>query len=341
MKFPRHAQVWLPGYLFGEWRGIPRPADGEGRLWVAMCDHYEPLGAARGDMQVAMEIVGRWRRVWPEISSRHSDDKGRAAAYTFFYPAEEYQESLVAPLAEIAHSGCGDVEVHLHHDNDTGISFLATMGSFLEVLETAHGLLRRVAGQLRFGFIHGNWALDNARSDGRWCGLNDEITLLKKLGCYADFTLPCGALEAQTRTLNVIYWSVDDPVRPRSHEYGTVVRPNHAVTGDLLIIPGPLGIRWKDRLFPRMELGELAGYDPVTPLRVRRWLELAPVIGGDVFLKLHTHGANGRNLDYLLQGGLDDLFSLLCAECNRKRWELRFATAWEMYQAVLNAGQGN
>ena len=341
MKLPRHAQLWLPGYLFGEWRSVRRPANGEGRLWVVVCDHFEPFGASRGDMQAAGEIVAYWRRQWPETSRRHADDNGRPAAYTFFYPAEEYRAELLAPLAEIAHAGLGDVEVHLHHDNDTAAGFLATMNGFLGALEKTHGLLRRDAGQLRFGFIHGNWALDNARPDGRWCGLNDEITLLKRLGCYADFTLPCGTLEAQTRTLNVVYWAVDDPARPRSHEYGTVVRPGHGAAGDLLLIPGPLGIRWTERWRPRMEMGELAGYDPVTPKRVRRWLGLAPVIGRDVFLKIHTHGAQVRNSQYLLGGGLENLFRLVRAECTRKQWELRFSTAWEVYQAVLRAGRGN
>ena len=48
-------------------------------------------------------------------------------------------------------------------------------------------------GRVVFGFIHGNWALDNSRPDGKYCGLNNEITLLRDLGCYADFTMPSGA----------------------------------------------------------------------------------------------------------------------------------------------------
>ena len=69
-------------------------------------------------------------------------------------------------------------------------SFTGRMSRFIETLAGRHGLLRRHRGKLAFGFIHGNWALDNARPDGRWCGLNNEITLLRDLGCYADFTLP-------------------------------------------------------------------------------------------------------------------------------------------------------
>ena len=34
---------------------------------------------------------------------------------------------------------------------------------------------------------------------------------------------------------------------------------------------------------PRLETGEIAGYDMPTPSRVRRWFDLAPTIGDDLF----------------------------------------------------------
>jgi hypothetical protein len=100
------------------------------------------------------------------------------------------------------------------------------------------------------------------------------------------------------------------------------------------MIPGPLGIRWKDRLVPRLETGELAGQDPATPYRVSRWLDIAPRIGDDIFLKLHTHGAYERSTGMLLDGGIDRMYDLVSAECRSRGWELHFATAWEMRQAV-------
>ena len=56
-------------------------------------------------------------------------------------------------------------------------------------------------GELRFAFIHGNWSLDNSRPDGRWCGLNNELILLRELGCYADFTLPSAPSDTQACVL--------------------------------------------------------------------------------------------------------------------------------------------
>src|SRR6202790_1760251 len=113
--------------------------------------------------------------------------------------------------------GIADVEVHLHHDGEGRQNFIDRITSFCRVLDSEHGLLRRRDGKLTFGFIHGNWALDNSRPDGRLCGLNDELDVLRETGCYADLTLPSAPNSTQTRKINSIYYACDDPKRPKSH----------------------------------------------------------------------------------------------------------------------------
>jgi hypothetical protein len=143
------------------------------------------------------------------------------------------------------------------------------------------------------------------------------------------------------RQVNQIYWAIDDPARPRSHERGPVVRAGVWEPRDLLMIPGPIGVRWGEgRFLARLEAAELAARDGATEPRVRGWLELAPRIGADVFLKLHTHGAQVSNTAALLGGALDHTFRLLCAECRRRQIELHYVTAWEMRQAVERAACG-
>jgi hypothetical protein len=100
------------------------------------------------------------------------------------------------------------------------------------------------------------------------------------------------------------------------------------------MITGPIGVRFGERLLPRLETGELAGYDMPTPSRIRRWFDLAPTIGEDVFLKLFTHGAQERNLEPLLGGSLGNLFRWLAEEAERRDIEIHWATAWQMYQAA-------
>ena len=53
------------------------------------------------------------------------------------------------------------------------------------MLHERHGLLRAgpETGKIIYSFIHGNWALDNSRPDGRWCGVDNEIDILVETGC--------------------------------------------------------------------------------------------------------------------------------------------------------------
>lgn len=337
IRLPRNAQIWFPGYAKARLRDAFRGERKPGCVWLAIADHYEPYWGQPSD-ETARERVALWAQRWPEIAERHRDSAGNRPKYTFFYPQEEYRAELLDMLAGMTQAGIGDVEVHIHHDGEGQQNFLDRMSGFLETLDRRHGLLRRHAGRLAFGFIHGNWALDNSRPDGRWCGLNNELTLLRDLGCYADFTMPSGASPTQGRILNTIYWATDDPERPRSYDHGAAVEPGKPAAGDLLMVPGPFCVRWTERLVPRLEVGELAAYDRPDAYRVKRWIDVAPRIGGDVFVKLFTHGAQERNSTaLLLEGGLDETFHLVAAECRRREYEYRFVSTWEMRMAIDRA----
>jgi len=338
MTLPRHSEIWLPAYIKDRLTTFARkPAK---RVWLLFADHYEPLWK-RASEDTGAERVARWATRWPAIAAKFHDSAGRSPRYTFFYPEEEYRPRLLEPLARMASDGIADVEVHLHHDGEGQQNFVDRISRFTETLFSRHGLLRKCNGVITFGFIHGLWALDNSRPDGRYCGLNNEITLLRDLGCYADFTMPSGASETQARLINTIYWAVDDPGKPKSYDTGVPVTPGGTATGDLLMIPGPFGVRWAERLMPRIEYSELCSYDPATGYRVRRWLELAPRIGDDIFLKLFTHGTQERHSKYLLDGGLEHTLSMITGECESMGLDLHFATAWEARQAVDAAVRGD
>jgi len=335
MSLIRNSQIWGPGYIKQRIRriatGRTMPLE---RIWVTMADHFEPMWGG-ASLTTAQSRVDLWRSAWPTIARQcQPDTAGNPPRCTFFFPEEEYRPTLLAPLAELMRHGIADVEVHLHHDGEGRQNFIDRIASFCGTLHGEHGLLRRRNGKLAFGFIHGNWALDNSRPDGRWCGLNDEILLLAGLGCYADFTMPSGDSPTQARLVNTIYWCNDDPNRPKSYDDGVPVTFGGAIEGDLLMIPGPLGVRWRDRLLPRLETGELAGYDLATPYRVGRWVVLSPRIGADSFIKLYTHGAQERNSSALLGGGLKAAFDLLVAEATRRGCAIYFVSAWQMYLAI-------
>jgi hypothetical protein len=335
MQLIHNSQIWGPSYIRQRLRQIAqRPAPPLERIWVTIADHYEPKWR-NADLKTAHSRVALWRAAWPEIARRCKPDSvGHTPRYTFFFPEEEYHPSLMEPLAEMVREGIADVEVHLHHDGEGRQNFVDRISSFCGVLHRDHGLLRRRDGKLTFGFIHGNWALDNSRPDGRWCGLNDEIRVLRDLGCYADFTMPSGDSPTQARLVNTIYYCNGDPDRPKSYDDGVAVAPGGGVEGDLLIIPGPLGMRWTDRWLPRLETGELRYGNVATPYRVGRWVELAPRIRDDTFIKLYTHGAQERNSSALLRDVLETAFNLLVEEANRRECSIHFVSAWQMYLAI-------
>jgi hypothetical protein len=334
MKLPRHAEIWLAPYLRDRLRKILRPTKPK-RAWVAITDHYEPLGMG-ASVVTALDRVAQWRDRWPRIAGdAPRDAAGQRPQYSFFYPQEEYRRDLLDGIAEIVRLGIGDVEVHLHHNNEERDLFIQKVTDHCRRLTEDHGLLRQRDGRTVFGFIHGNWALDNSRPDGKCCGLNGEIALLRDLGCYADFTMPSLPSATQGRVVNQIYWCTNNSDnRPRSFDSGIEATVGGGRRGDLLMITGPLGVRLGGRLLPRIEAGELAGYDMPTPSRVRQWFDLAPAIGEDIFLKLYTHGVAEWNREPLLSGGLGNLFAWLAEEANRRGIEIHWATAWQMYQAA-------
>ncbi len=341
MKLPRNAQIWLPGWLAARRRNAAhrfmptQPVT----VWLMFADHYEPRWADADDA-VARQRVATWRSAWPRVAGEIRDDFERPPRWTFFYPEEQYRPELLATLAELTRLGIGDVEVHLHHDGEGEADFVQRMEGFVQVLSRDHDLLHRDNGRVIFGFIHGNWALDNARPDGRWCGLNNELTLLGRLGCYADFTLPAAPDPSQTRLVNAIYWAVDDPAAPRSHDDGTLATPGaRPPDGALLCIQGPLAVGMHPRRapLPTLDTGELAANAPPSPVRARRWLDAAPRIGNDVFVKLFTHGAIERNAGPLLGGYIAQTIRDVQTECHRRQWRLAFATAHETWRAVFRA----
>ena len=305
------------------------------RAWIAVTDHYEPLGMSASH-ETALARVAQWRDKWPLVADQAPRDAaGQRPQYSFFYPQEEYRSDLLEGIAEMVRLGVADVEVHLHHDKEQRELFIGKIVEFCRRLTDGHGLLRRQDGRTVFGFIHGNWALDNSRPDGRACGLMGEIALLRDLGCYADFTMPSIPSPTQSRVVNQIYWCTSNADgRPRCFDRGIEATVGGGRRGDLLMMTGPVGFSFGGRLLPRVETGEIAGYNLPTPARVRRWFDLAPTIGDDLFLKLYTHGAQERNFEPLLGGGLESMFGRMAEEAERRGIELHWATAWQMYQAA-------
>src|SRR5262249_11774740 len=181
--------------------------------------------------------VARWVEEYPRLFGGFRDSDGRPPRHTFFYPMEKYDAEHIEALAGLCRAGFGEVEIHLHHDGDTAATLRDKLLAYKEVLAQRHGLLarHRATGEAAYGFIHGDWALDNSGPGGRCCGVTGELDVLRRTGCYADFTLPAAPEPAQTRKINSIYYAAGDPRRPKSHDRGTDVRAAPAPATALML----------------------------------------------------------------------------------------------------------
>ncbi len=321
---------------------------GEVHLLIAVADHFEPMHKAKSALQ-GQARIDRWAEVYPRIFGSIRDRDGRPPQHTFFYPVEQYDENHVEALAALCRAGFGEVEVHLHHDNDTAENLRAVLTKAKEILARRHGLLavRRDTGEVAYGFVHGNWCLDNSRPDGRSCGVNNEIDVLRETGCYADFTMPSAPGPSQTRTINSIYYAVDDPDRPMSHDRGIPIGRCPAPDRGLLMIQGPLVLLWKSRkwgIVPRIENGCIQGSFPASIGRVDNWLRAGVSVPSRpdwVFVKLHAHGAHEAGQAAILGETMVQFHQALAAKMEADpTFHVHYVTAREMYNLARAAEAG-
>ncbi len=345
----RHMQYWIGSYYFPTERATKRDDDAPVDVYLAVCDHYEPeWNRPAGD--VSIEKVLRWQREYPRLYGHIADDHGRPPQHTFFFPQDEYRPEYLDALKPLCETGFGDVDVHLHHDHDTAAALEDKLAEFRNTLYHRHGFLRRdpETNAIVYGFIHGNWALCNSRPDRLLCGVDQELTVLLKTGCYADFTMPSAPSPTQTGTINSIYYPQDRPGRCKSHDRGVrAVAGMRAPNDHLLMVQGPLLPDWSSRKFgviPRIENGDVTLGRPMTMRRFDLWRKAAVHVAGrpdQLFIKLHTHGCKDGNIDEWL-GPNNVKFHEELAAYRKQHPNLRlhYVSAWEMALKVreLEAG---
>lgn len=339
----RHMQRWLPTYWRERHRYEPPRPDEEIHVLLCFCDHYEPK-AGKADIATGRRRIAAWVDRYPKQLGQFRDSDGRPPRYSFFFPIEEYEPEYLDALAGLCRAGYGEVEIHLHHDHDTAEALRQKLLAFRDTLLTRHGLLsrRRTTGEIAYGFIHGNWTLCNARRDGRWCGVNNEIKVLLETGCYADFTFPSAPSDTQPPIINRIYHAADRPGAPRSHE---VEAPPGGNT--LLLVQGPLLLDWQNRkagVFPGTENGCLQATQPPSIERLRQWLRArvqAPGRPDWFFVKLHAHGAPEHDHETLLGAPMVRFHADLAKLAgDNPKFHYHYVTAREVYNLVKAAEAG-
>ena len=346
LNFPhRNLHRWLGGYAQATLQNLSAGhTDGPKHLLVATCDHYEPLW---GDAtpEHGFRRVERWLTRYPELVRGLTDADGRPPQHSFFFPGEQYRPEYLAALAELGRAGLGEVELHLHHDADDAERLTRDILRYLQLFAEHGHLSRGDAGRLRYGFIHGNWCLANSRRDGRWCGVDAELSVLWDTGCYADFTFPSAPDETQPNIVNQLYWPTGDPQRARAHERGVRARVGQVMDDRILMIQGPLALaRREDKLALRIDGAALTAKDPGTRHRIETWVSQGIQLEGRpewIFVKLHTHGAPDDQAESLLGAPGRRMHEILTSEFNDgRRFVLHYVTAREMFNIALAGMHG-
>jgi hypothetical protein len=336
---------WLPSYVAQRLSAAVAARKRRAPLHVlfAVCDHWEPLfgGAldARGDARVAT-----WIENYPILASGFSDSEGRPPRHTFFVPGEQLRDRWLESLRRLGASGFGEVELHLHHDGDDAASLRTDLARYVADL-ARHGHLGRVDGRPQFAFIHGNWCLANARPDGRYCGVDDELAVLAEAGCYADLTFPAADNPSQPRFVNALRWPTGDLRGRRAYERSTPARVGERPRDRPLIVLGPTSIDVRRRPWKlAIEAGALTAHDPGTRARVRRWVDLGICVVGRpewVFVKVHTHGAPEGEAAALLGPAGRRMHAELADRCRALGARLHYVTARELYNVACAAMDGH
>lgn len=339
-------EKWLPGWSKDvAKRAISRTkTEGPRHLLFAMCDHYEPHHGGP-DVERGRARVKAWHEGYPKLTADYRDADGHHPRHSFFFPGEEYRPEYLDALADLAKRGLGEVEVHLHHDLDTEETLTQKFEQTLVDL-SRHGHISRDAnGKMKWAFIHGNWALANPRDDGRWCGVDAELPLLHRLGCYADFTFPAAPDEAQPNIVNQIYWPTGDLNQKRCYEHGERARVGEVKNDRLLMLQGPVALAKRPgKLSVRVENAAVTAHDPASVARVKTWIRQNIHVEGRpewVFAKMHTHGAPEPQAKSLLGDGGHTLHKILTTQYNDgQKWILHYVTAREMFNIAMAAMEG-
>lgn len=333
--YARKYYLFLPNYLVSA-VALPHPP-GTRHIFVLFTDHFEPhYDAAR---------VVRWAGRYRALASRHQDSSGRRPQHTFFYPGEQVVPSILETLRGLVADGLGEVELHYHHDFDTARTFRPKLLEAINAFQR-HGFLKTVDGATHFAFIHGNSGLDNSNGD-RFCGVDDEIALLREVGAFADFTFPSVYEDSQPPFVDTIYAARDDR-QPKSYKHRLPVSALDDGSADLMIFQGPLIFTPSlkvSRLFLDLDDGDIHPAMPASAHRVDRWVRAnvhVPERPEWIFIKLFAHSiSSAPETDAVLGDGYEAALTRLeRAYDDGVRYKLHYVTAREAYNLARAAAAG-
>jgi hypothetical protein len=319
-------------------------------IMFAFANHFEPGNGNVGVEQQSLR-VDAWVRKFPDFARRHRDSDGIFPQQTFFFPPHYDTHDHLEKIVKICSAGFGEIEMHLHHDKiePWPDNFSTLKKKIRDCIDeySRYGIFCLPNGKKAYGFIHGDWALANSRKGGKYCGVNDELTVLKETGCYADFTFPvCN--EAQPKIVNDFFYAESNPFSSKSYNKSAIrAKVGNFKRNGLLLIQGIVGLRWKSRthlLWPSIEQSNVSTGDFPSKSRIDYWVNKRVHVKGKpdwIFIKLHGHGAPELKRQVLLGQPGEDMLAYFEKKYNDgKKHFLHYVSGREMYNIIRAAEDG-
>jgi hypothetical protein len=321
-------------------------------IMFAFADHFEP-GNQNATLEQQKERVDAWVQRYPKLASKHQDSDGVPPQHTFFFPPHYDTHDHLEKIVNLCSEGFGEIEMHLHHDRmEPWPDNESTLREkILDCIKTfsRYDIFCLPGGRKTYGFIHGDWALANSLKGGEHCGINNELSILKETGCYADFTFPISN-EAQPKLVNTIFYGQTISATPKAYNKKmTCTKVGNEHPGGLLLIQGVIGLRWKSRIHlfkPSIEQSNISRTDFPFPARIDYWVKKGIHVEGKsnwIFIKIHGHGAiaSREDREMLLSKEADDMFTYLESKYNdNDTYFLHYVSAREMYNIIKAAEDG-
>lgn len=347
----KHNLPWLVRYPLDVARSfLESTAFEKKHLIITVANHFEPGWSPNGilDQRTQLKRLREYVEIARVTGDLVRDSDGTKFRHTNFYPAEQYDRDLLNVLAEMQAEELGEVEVHLHHGverPDTSENLSRQLIAFRDVLAERHKCLSRtnIEATPRYAFVHGNLALANS-CGGKFCGVDDEMQILKETGCYADFTLPSAPDRSQVSVINRIYESAGDLSKPRPHEKAKRCVVGGQPPTSPMIITGPLRLCLRNGIRPHIEDGALTSALGADVSRLGHWLNANVTVAGRtdwIFIKLYAHGFFDHDQSVSIGEGARRLFSKIVESGEKSgSYSTHFVSAREMFNIATAAIDG-
>jgi len=347
----KHNLPWLVRYPADVARAfLETTAFEKKHLIITVANHFEPGWSPSGilDHKTQLKRLREYATTARATADLVRDSDGTGFRHTNFYPAEQYDRELLDILAEMQAEGLGEVEVHLHHGvdrPDTSDNLRRQLVEFRDILAERHRCLSRSVNDPtpKYAFVHGNLALANS-CGGKFCGVDDEMQILKETGCYADFTLPSAPDRSQVSVINRIYESAGDLTKPRPHDTAIRCEVGGLRPDSPMIITGPLRFGFRIAIRPHIEDGALTTALGSDISRLKHWRHANITIHGRsdwIFVKLYAHGFFDHDRSASIGEDARRLFAEIVEEGEKSgSYSTHFVSAREMFNIATAAIDG-